>query len=383
MGDPITGGARLDPADAGFQADPYPVYRSLRAEAPAVYHERLDAWLLSRHADVHGALRDHRRFSNVPSAGDDPVLELIGPGDLLNLDPPRHDVLRRLVRAPFAPRAVAELEPALRAEVARLVASLAERGSGDLAAEVAWPLPVWTTLRLLGLPEADVPRVTAWVRALDQPGGVAVELLASMRRYVDDALAQPGGGLVGEVAAARARRELTDAEGAGLVMGLLLAGTATVACLISNGALVLLRHPEQLQRLREGAVTAASAVEELLRFESPVQLLPRRATVPVAVGDTVIPAGAMVLLALGSANRDERRFERPDELRLGRREPGVVAMGGGIHFCVGAALARLEARVVFERLFTGRERLEPAGVPERLPSGELRGLLRLPVRVLR
>lgn len=381
MSDPISWKPAFDFADAGFRADPYPVYRHLRDAAPVAYHEPLDAWLVSRHEDVHRTLRDERRFSNGSGSRADPVVAVVGAGDLLNLDPPRHDVLRRLVRAPFAPRAVAELEHALRAQVERLVAPLANAGAGDLAADVAWPLSVWTILRLLGSPEADVPRVTALVRALDQPGGVAVDELQRLRRYVEEALETTDEGLVADVVAASAAGELRREEGAGLVMGLLLAGTATVACLIANGALVLLRHPEQRRRLRDGSVTAATAVEELLRFESPVQVLPRRTTVPVTLGGSTIPADATVLLLLGSANRDERRFERADALDLGRRAPGTVALGGGIHFCLGAALARLEGRIAFERLFRHLGPLELAGEPERLPSADVRGLLRLPVRM--
>lgn len=381
MSDSISWKPAFDFADAGFLADPYPVYRHLRDAAPVAYHEPLNAWLVSRHEDVQRALRDGGRFSNVPRS--DPVVDVVGAGDLLNLDPPRHDVLRRLVRTPFAPRAVAELEHAMRAQVERLVAPLADGGAGDLAVDVAWPLPVWTILRLLGLPEADVPRVTALVRALDQPGGVALDELQRLRRYVEEALETTYDGLVADVVAASAAGELTREEGAGLVMGLLLAGTATVACLIANGALVLLHHPEQRRRLRDGSVTAAMAVEELLRFESPVQVLPRRTTVPVTLGGSTTPADATVLLLLGSANRDERRFDRADELDLGRRAPGTVALGGGIHFCLGAALARLEGRIAFEQIFRHLGPLELAGEPERLPSADVRGLLRLPVRMTR
>ena len=373
---------RFDAGDPALQEDPYPAFARLRDEAPLHHDADGGVWLLSRYADVAAVLRDAEAFSNGTGAGSDPALDLIGRGDLLNLDPPRHDELRRIVRGAFAPAAVAALEPAVRATVRALVEPLAERGRGDLAAELAWPLPVATILSVLGLPAADAPHVTALVRRLDGPDGqAALGTLAELRAYVDDAAARPRDGVIGQIARARADGRLDAAEVGGLVTGLVLAGTATVACLVSNGLLVLQRHPGQLALLREAATVPAPAIEELLRFESPVQTLPRRTTRAVGLHGREVPEGETLLLLLGSANRDPRRFERPDELDLRRPHVRHAALGGGIHFCIGAALARLEARIALEELLARVRGYEPDGAPVRIPSGDVRGLLSLPVTV--
>ena len=372
----------FDPGDPAIQADPYPTYARLREEAPLHHDANADVWLVSRHADVAAVLRDAQSFSNAPGPGSDPALELIGPGDLLNLDPPRHGEVRRIVREAFTPAAVAALEPTVRATVRELLAPLVERGHGDLAAELAWPLPVATILLVLGLPAGDAPDVTTLVRRLDGlDGQPALAVLEELRAYVDEAVRRPVDGLLGAIARARADRRLAPEETGGLVTGLLLAGKATVACLISNGLLVLREHPRQLASLRETGTVPPAAIEELLRFESPVQTLPRLATRAARMHGRDVPEGATVVLLLGSANRDHRRFERPDELDLRRPHVRHAALGGGIHFCIGAALARLEARIAFAELLARVRDYAPAGAPVRIPSGAVRGLLSLPVTV--
>ncbi len=372
-----------DPWAPEMQEDPFPAYRALRDRRPVFHHPELGFWAISRCEDVERVAGDVERFSNCPPGPLDPVAALIGQGDPLNADPPRHGELRRVLRPHFTPKAVAELEPLVRAEALALLAPLRERGGGDLAADFAWPLPVAVILRVLGLPRADTPDVTRRLRSLDAPDdeAAAVEAMRWLRDYLLDAVAQPrdDGALLATIMAARADGRLGEDEIAGICLAVVLAATGTTSSLLSNALLVLDRHPDQQALLRAGNVDLAAAVEELMRFESPVQTLPRHATTAVAMYGEMIPAGARVLLLLGSANRDERRFPEPDRLDLGRAPRRHFAFGGGIHFCIGAPLARLQARVGLTALFETAGAYAGSGPPRRIPSPDVRGLLNLPV----
>jgi cytochrome P450 len=376
-----------DPSDPALREDPYPTYRRLRDEAPVFAAVDGGFHALSRYDDVVAVLADWQRFSSRPASESDTLLQLIGPGDLLNLDPPRHDELRRLIRGAFAVSAVARREARLRATAGAILDELCGRGGGDLAAELAWPVPVLAMLDVLGLPDADAPMVVGWVRRLDLPQRDEVlSTIRDMRAYlvaaVEDRGTQPSRGLLRDIAELRASGELREDEVAGLCLGLMLAGTATVASLIGNALLVLQGHPGERALLSAPDADVARAVEEILRFESPVQVLPRTARHAVVLHGERIAAGSTVLLLLGSANRDERRFERPDTLDLRRKARRSVAMGSGIHFCIGASLARLEARVVLQELFARVTGYEPAGAPVRIASADVRGLLHLPVTLV-
>jgi cytochrome P450 len=381
-----------DPFAFEVQKNPFEIYRTLRDEHPVYYNARRDFWALSRFADVQQAARNWQTFSNLPGVELDEMVDLIGEGDVLNMDPPRHDQIRHILRDSFIPKAIARLEPQVRARVQSLLGQCLESGEADLAHDLAWPLPIGMVCDLLGVPPQDGPQVLEWVQTLEvrDPGS------SKMPKLVSDAVStikdyltglvhvrqkQPRDDVLSVIAKAHAAGELEEGEIAGLAFILILAGSDTTASLLSNSLLVLEHHPDQLERLQRREVDLPQAIEELLRFESPVQNLARTATSSVALHGETIPEGARVLLIYGSANRDERRFEDPDRLDLGREKKRHLAFGEGIHHCLGAPLARLEARVAFEEFFNLVASYESAGPLERIQSHATRGLVRYPVKL--
>jgi cytochrome P450 len=370
--------------------DPYPIYRQLRDLAPVYHNERRGVWVLSRYGDVQAAARDHLTFSS--ARGADVVDFSFGPGDFLDQDPPRHDELRQILRQDFLPRRLRLLEGAIRDAVDELVDVLVQRGRGDFAREFAQRLALQTLCRLLGFPSEDFALLEGWfVRIVHRlpdeaavPGDVAVAS-SEMEPYVAEAVAERAGDppddVLGTLARAIAAGRLERTEVFGLIRLLLVAGVHTTSTLLANTLLHLHERPSDRRLLANAPERIPAAVEELLRFDSPVQWLGRLTTSNAEVNGDVIPAGHRVVLLWASANRDERRFQNPETLDLTRTPDHHVAFGQGIHFCIGAPLARLEARIALEILFRRIGNYEIAGPVTRLFTHSERGIASLPVRL--
>lgn len=353
--------------------DPYPLYRRLRAEDP-VHQSPAGIWVLARYDDVALVLRDAR-------FGRKGFQELItarfgGPGfgnSMLLQDPPDHTRLRTLVSKAFTPRAIEGLRGRIESLVEGLLDAAVDRGEMDLIADLAYPLPASVICEMLGVPPPDRDRLREWsadiARSLDAMIVSDPEVIAranaagaAIREYFEGLVAErrraPRADILSAlIAAEEAGDRLSTDELFATVILLFLAGHETTANLIGNGVLALLRHPGELARLREDPALVESAVEELLRYDSPVQRVSRISTADVAIGERTIPSGSFVLALLAAANRDPAYFPEPDRLDLGRRDNRHLAFGSGIHFCLGAPLARLEGRIVFAALLRRCPRL--------------------------
>lgn len=315
---------------------------------------------------------------------------LTGPGNFIAADPPDHDRLRRVVRGRFTPTGVAAMEAAIRADVRATLDAAVQAGGFDAAATLAWAVPVRTVSRLLGLPVEDEPALRGWLQAVirrtpahDRLPATARAAGAELRSYfaghVERRRVEAGDDLLGDVVGAQRRGHLDPAEVPGLCILLYVAGTETVADFIGNALTALAEHPDQRRLLAAEPERMPAAVEELLRFESPVQYQVRIATAAAELHGVTIPAGAAVALLWGAANRDERRWERPDELDVAREPRRHLAFGEGIHHCLGAPLARLQGRIVLEEMLRAMPRYRLAGEPERVATHNTRGVARLPI----
>jgi pimeloyl-[acyl-carrier protein] synthase len=384
--------------------NPYPLYHRLRAEDP-VHRSPLGMWVLTRHADVLAVLRDPR-MSRDPrrsqriellrtSAEVDELLssEEAAPS-MLFVDPPDHTRLRALVNKAFTPAAVERLRPRVEAIVAGLLDRVAGAGAMDVVADLAYPLPVTVICELFGVPEADRDRFRAWSRelvrlldplvaadALQQALQARLGLRGYLRRLIAERRARPTGDLLTALIAAEDQgQQLSEAELVSMCALLLVAGHETTVNLIANGTLALLRHPDARASLQADPALAGSAVEELLRYDSPVQFTSRHALVDLDIDGRRVRAGETVVAVLGAANRDPAQFPDPDRLDLARKPNHHVAFGGGIHFCLGAPLARMEARIAIPALLARLPGLEPGPPPPvRRDTVTLRGLASLPV----
>ncbi|MBM3677968.1 MAG: cytochrome P450, partial [Actinobacteria bacterium] len=383
-----------DPLSAAQRADPYGFYARARAEAPVLYSERLGFWLVTRYEDVLGILRNPSDFSSrgalVSSTADEApeVLAILAEGTpempiITDTDPPLHDRLRGLVNRAFTPRRVAELEPLVVETATELIDGVAAAGRADLVERFAWPLPLRVVGGMMRLPPADLETLHRWGNdwlALQQPGHdlerrcELARSVVAMQRYFADVLAErrrfPGDDLVSAlVEAADALDEpLPEAAVLGLPFDLVVAGHVTVTRAIGNAVLFLLESPEVAARVATGGDGVARVVEEILRLESPAQGLFRTVVRDVEVGGVPIPAGAKVMVHFGSANRDDvfadaERFD-PDRADLTQH----LAFGKGLHFCIGAPLARLQLRVALPMLLARLRGL--ALDPERPPVRE-------------
>jgi cytochrome P450 len=398
-----------------FATDPYPAYAWLRENAGVrwtVLPSGVGAWLVTRYADARQALADTRLSKNpVHHAEEGKAKGKTGiPGErdadlmthLLNIDPPDHTRLRRLVSKAFTPRRVAEFGPRVQELTDRLVDAFAGRGEADLIHEFAFPLPIYAICDLLGVPPGDQDDFRDWAgmmlrhrkpgQAAGPRGGVA-RSVKRMRAYLAELIHRKRGDLgddliSGLILAADHGEHLTVNEAAAMAFILLFAGFETTVNLIGNGVHSLLHHPRQRAALQrslaagEGALLD-TAVEELLRYDGPVEMATwRYATVPLTIGGRRIAAGDPVLVVLAAADRDPERFEAPDTLDLARRDNPHLGYGHGIHYCLGAPLARLEARTALATLLTRLPDLRLAADPGELRwRGGLimRGLRALPV----
>ena len=385
------------------RADPYPRYAALRARAP-VHQSAFGFWALSRYDDCQQLLRHPgvgKDFSGAASA-----LGLTDEqrsqqdrfrndrSNMLTTDPPDHTRLRGLVTRAFTPRTVETLRPSVVALVDELLGAFGA-GEVDVMDALAFPLPVTVIGEMLGVPAEDRPGLRPLVRAVTAVLELAVtptalaeaaaaddELTAYFAGLVAERRAHPRDDLLTKLIEAEDKGDqLTEHELISTAILLFAAGFETTTHLIGNGLLALLGHPDQLARLRADRSLVRPAVEELLRYDSPVQLAVRTAYEDLSIGGHQIEAGSVVLALLGAANRDPARFGDPERLDVGRDEGAPMSFGGGIHFCLGAALARLEGQIVLDRLLDRFTTMELVGGPPTLrDSLTLRGLVDLRVR---
>jgi cytochrome P450 len=390
-----------DPFAPGLACDPYPTYARLLAVQPW-QHEPTRFWIVSRYADVRTVLHDPRfsradfRARAESTLGDGPLLRSLEQF-LLFRDPPDHTRLRRLIAQVFTPAAVERLRQQIQSSVDDLLDRVAGRDAIDVIADLAYPLPVLVIGALLGVPIADRTHFRGWSAALadgmaaaafPQPDAIArgngavEEMTTYLRGLLAQRRAQPRADLLSDLLAARDGADrLSEEELLSTSLLLFFAGHETTVNLIGNGVLALLRHPDQLAEVQAEPGLMGNAVEELLRFDSPVQRTFRVATHDVELGGVRLRAGERVAALIGAANRDPRRFVDPDRLDVRRADARHhLSFGGGIHYCVGAPLARLEATIAITALLRRYPRIRL--VEDRLawrPNLVFRGLQRLPL----
>jgi len=374
--------------------DPYPAYRRMRDEQPLFHHAGRDVWAFSRFEDIQRAARDWTRYSSREGNDHDDTYQLFAPaGDLAGVDPPVHTRLRSVFKQAFNPTAIREkFEPAIRVTSTRLVDRIVAADHADFAQDLARPLPGTMICTWLGFPEEDHPMLLDWfgnllVRVPGQRELPASTLAARdhLRDYIgraaEDRLAHPTDDLLGTMVEAHRAGVLSRDEIQGSSILLFLAGITTTAGLISNALFHLASRPEQVAILRAEPERLPNAIEEFLRFDPPIQTLMRTTAVDVDVEayEAVIPAGAHVSLIWASANHDDRRWPDADQLDIAREPERNLAFGEGIHHCIGAPLARLEARIAFEELFSRIPDYEISGTPVRIMTPTDRAFERLPV----
>jgi cytochrome P450 len=391
----------FNPMDPEFLADPYPTYHRLRADDP-VHHSPLGFWVLTRYEDVAAVLRDPRFIK-------EPLAALVaarfgaevprGVGlSMLDRDPPDHTRLRSLVSKAFTPRVVEGLRPRIQKIVDGLIARAEAAGSMDLIEEFAYPIPVNVICEMLGVPVEDHERFKGWsldiARGLDSiwlpPDSEVPRRSAAARHAISDYFreligqrrATPRGDLLSAlIAAEEAGDKLNEEELLATCILILIAGHETTVNLIGNGVLALLRHPAELSRLRATPGLITTAVEELLRYDVPVQRTARVASDDATIGGHTIRKGEMVMPFIGAADRDPAQFPQPDRLDLSRADNRHIAFGWGIHFCLGAPLARVEGQIAIETLVRRLPTLELVNETiEYRQSLTLRGLKELPVK---
>ncbi|TXS57506.1 cytochrome P450 family protein [Streptomyces sp. t39] len=388
----------IDLADfgAGFTADPHPYYARLRDAGPVHEVRAPDTgrfWLIVGHEEARAALADPRLSKSPATVGWTMLDEqVIGP-NLLVLDPPDHTRLRKLVAREFTMRRVERLAPRVREITDGLLDAMVPAGRGDLVDSLAFPLPITVICELLGVPSADRDAFRAWSGEIVAPSGAQAEADAvyALSAYLDELIedkrcAAPTGDLLSALLRTRAEDDdrLSAAELRALAYLLLVAGHETTVNLIANAVRALLTHPEQLKLLRDDSGLLDGAIEETLRYEGPVEnATVRFSAEPVDCGGTVIPAGETVLVGLAAAGRDPARFPGPDRFDITRDTRGHLAFGHGLHFCLGAPLARLEARTALRALLERCPRLAldaPTDPGDWIPGLLIRGVRRLPVR---
>jgi cytochrome P450 len=395
-----------------FKANPWPVCAELRAKQPVVrvpLPGGLRAgYLITRYEDGLRVLRDDEHFVKDIRRARDPrhlgqpwIPPLLRPlsHTMLDSDGAEHRRLRTLVRDTFAPHYIAQLEPRVQVVTDELLSRLARRGHVELVAEFAIPLPMTLIAEILGVPERDRLRFRRWFSSLvelsasERPGLVVllklpqvILIMRFLRRLIAGRRARPRDDLISRLVNIRDGTDrLGPDELLAMVAILLIAGYETTVNLIGTGTLLLLQHPDQFARLRNDPQLIGHAVEELLRLATPIDVATERyARVDVEVSGVTIPRGSLVMVAVVSANADERRFAEPDQLDIGRQDNHHLSFGHGAHYCLGAPLARLEGRIAIGSLVQRFPNLRLSVSPDQLrwrPGVSLRGLMSLPVAV--
>lgn len=382
-----------NPFDPEVHADPYPHYRELREQDP-VHRSEEDLWVLTRYDDIATLLRDPRLGHEVTQGVDGG-----GSADwesMLFRDPPAHTRLRSLVSKAFTPRVLEGLRTRIHNIVDEALSAAREKGTIDVIGDLAFPLPATVISELLGLPVEDHQQCRRWAasatraldpladdRIMDEIFLALIEFRQYLAEQVERRRAEPGEDLVSALIAAEEQGErLSHEELISTLLLLFTAGHETATNLIGNGLLALLRNPAQLRRLKEDPGLLRPGIEELLRYDSPVQFVIRIAKVPMTVRGVDLVRGDGLLLVVGAANRDPEQFADPDSLDIGRKDIKHLSFGGGIHFCLGSVLARMEAQAALGALITQFSELELATDDLRWrPHINLRGLESLPIRV--
>ncbi len=389
----VTAPELYDPLYHTPQDDLYEIYRRMRDDHPVYHSERRDVWCLTRFDDVQVAARDWETFSNANGVDLDVPARFFGVGNFIEEDPPRHDVLRKVVRPFFVPKEIAKLEGQIAERVEQLVAGLAGAGRIDIAQDFAWALPIWAICRLIGVPQADDELVHGLVTKLetrrpgdDAPSESMLSALRELRSYAEDLAEQkrraPGEDLMSHLVAGEADGAPRREEIPGMIVLLFAAGSETTASLLGNTLSLLAEHREAQEALRrEPAELIDAVIEESLRMDLPVQYLARQTTTSARVHDVEIPEGADLLLIYGAANRDERHFERAETFDIRRPSQRHLAFGEGIHFCLGAPLARLEARIALPAFLRAIPSYEIEAPVERFSNHTIRGFMHLPAKV--
>lgn len=391
----------LDPYDYDFHEDPYPYYKRLRDEAPLYHNEKLGFWALSRHRDVLQGFRNSTTLSNRDGVSLDPVSR--GPHasktmSFLAMDDPDHLRLRTLVSKGFTPRRIRELEPRVtQLAVQHLDTMLEKAGSGtvDYVAEFAGKLPMDVISELMGVPVADRDRIRAMADGVmhredgvtDVPASAieaSINLIVYYQAMIAERRKKPTDDLTSALLEAEIDGDrLTDQEVLGFMFLMVIAGNETTTKLLANAAFWGYKNPDQLAPIYDDLSRVPLWVEETLRYDTSSQILARTVSGELTLYDTTIPEGDVLLLLPGSAHRDERVFDRPDDYLIGRDIGSkLMSFGSGAHFCLGAHLARMEARVALTELF---KRIRGYQVDEanavRVHSSNVRGFAHLPIAV--
>jgi len=397
----------FDPWDPAFVADPYPAYEELRARGRVHYYEPTNQWLVPHHADVSALLRDrrlgrtyqhrftHEDFGRTAPPPEHEPFHVLNDHGMLDLEPPDHTRIRRLVSKAFTPRTVERLRPYVEGLAGELVDRLVEAGGGDLLTDVAEPLPVSVIAEMLGVPESERAPLRPWsadicgMYELNPSEEVArkavrasVEFTEYLRGLIEARRKEPGDDLIsGLIAAHDEGDRLTEQEMISTCVLLLNAGHEATVNSTVTGWWTLFRHPGQLEALRADHSLIPTAVEELMRYDTPLQMFERWVLDEIEIDGTTVPRGAEIALLFGSANRDAEVFAAPDTLDLSRAENPHISFSAGIHYCIGAPLARLELASSMSALLTRAPGLALAKEPVRSPNFVIRGLEGLSVEV--
>lgn len=393
--------AIFNPFVPSFLANPYPAYMALRASEPVHFSSTLQAWVFTAYADCERVLRDASSFSNSPLNASGQIAQVIQAQrrtmplglvpTVLNSDAPVHTRLRGIVSRAFTPRMVEGLHAHMEEIATSLLAAVPDGEPFDLVETLTQPLPVIVIAELLGVPPEDRALFRRWSNAVATTTNLfptpdvmaaarvaSTELVAYLTRFIEERQRAPREDLITALVQAESEgSRLTRAELLAFCILLLIAGHETTTHLIGNGLQALLDAPDQLDALRAAPALVPAALEEMLRYDGPVQALVRVAMQETAFGDVRVERGAVLLLLIAAANRDPARFPDPDDFDIHRDAGGHLAFGLGPHYCLGAPLARLEATVAFEALFKRFPKLAAAEPPERGGTFALRGLRRM------
>lgn len=356
--------------------DPYPVYALLREKDPVHWDAQLNGWVITRYDDVYRGLRDHETFSSkrvgllaarggaTPSTAMQQFIRLAS-GWMWMLDPPEHTRVRKLMNQGFSPRAVRNLEPMVSEIVTELVDAMVAKGEFDLVSDFGYAVPALVLCALYGLPRSDAPLITKWSDAIvlflgGQPDlvashGPAAESLTHMMSYLSDTIEQrraaPGDDLISRLVRAEEDGDrLTDEELCSNLLLLIVATYETSIDLLGNGLLGMLSQRDQWELIKSEPSMIRAAVDEMLRYDGPVQLTHRLVTCDVELHGRKIDKGQLVYFMRGSANRDPAKFSNPDRLDITRTETGHVGLGAGVHYCIGAGLAKMEGEIALAEL---------------------------------